>query len=818
MVRHLRFRNKVTLFFLLILAAFAVNAVQAVLHYETNQSSWQRDHLTRKTSSLIHEIEKDADHVHQEVEYFLRTKDAAVGDQVVALKRAIFPRLRELADMKVMPDDQRLDRVRERIEAQLELFQRIHGKLLEIGLNERSGEHGRIRDQIHKVEEVLQENLAFEPLASMLQLRRHEKDFIARKQILYLEKFNGEVERFQRLVHGCRLLTSDEKSEILESFVQYMHGFYALVSEQLVVTQWIELYRTHVLETENAIRELLVALDTVFGKHDKAQKESLFEQFVRSQVTVFVVLLIIGVLLAWFQYDLLRSVNDLSTVARRVARGEEPPILIDRRDEIGELARSLRIMQESLTSRHRALEEKVRELKESEQENIRSYDLRSAISTILQQSLLPLTLEEILTKALQVVLSIPWLGVEQRGAIFLYNETTGVLDLAVQHDLSPKLLELCRSIPLGYCLCGRAASSREVVMSHEVDDRHETRFEGMLPHGHYCVPIATEQQLFGVLNVYLAAGHVFDDEEMVFLKNIANTLAGLISRRRAEEHLTLLLATLDAKVVERTKRLKEKIQELESTRNELIASEKLASLGRLVAGIAHEVNTPIGVAYSAATQLLEEGRAIETLLERDEVDVEELLNGLGVIGEVSVLVVRNLHRASELIQSFKRASIDQSSEAVREYRVAEVAGDVLMSLRNAFKKSAIEIHLECSDELRVVGIPGYLNQIMTNLLLNSLTHGFEGGERAGRIDLRFALEGRVMHFVYSDSGVGMSEAARERAFEPFFTTNRGSGGSGLGLYICYNLMTTKLRGTIQLESEQGRGVVFKCRWPVQLRS
>ncbi|MBF0189769.1 MAG: GAF domain-containing protein [Magnetococcales bacterium] len=816
MVRHLRFKSKITFFFLLILAAFVVNAVQAVLHYRTNTASWQRDHLTRHTSILIHQIEQDADHAHREVEYFLRTKDPASGERVVALLNGMFPRLQELDALRVMPEGHSSDRVRERIEVQLERFQRIQAKLLEIGVNENSGEHGRLRARIHQIEERLQEENAFELLVSMLQLRRHEKDYMERKQVLYLEKFNAEVERFGDLLNRSRLQT-DARQEIQESFVPYQHGFYTIASEILVISQWIEQYRRQVLETESAMQELLAALEEVYKIHDVEQSALLFDQFLRSQITVFLVLLGIGLLLAWFQYDLLHAVNALSATARRVAEGEEPRIRVERRDEVGELARSLRIMQESLTARHRDLEETVLDLKKSEQDNARALDRRSAISTILQQSLLSLTLEEILEKALQVVLEIPWLGVEKRGAIFLFNEETGRLDLTVQHDLSAELLGLCRSIPLGYCLCGRAGAEREVVMSRELDARHELRFEGMTPHGHYCVPILSDAQLFGVLNVYLPAGHVHDPDEIVFLRNIANTLAGLISRRRAEQELTRLLATLDAKVLERTLRLDEKIRELENTRHELIAQEKLASLGRLVAGIAHEVNTPIGVAYSAATQLLEESRSLATLMARDAVDVDELMRGMEIVEEASVLVARNLQRAAELIQSFKRASIDQSSEAVREYRVIDVAKDVLISLRNAFKKTPIDIGLECPETLRVVGIPGYLNQILTNLLLNSLTHGFEGGVRAGRIDLRFVVQGNTLEFIYSDTGVGMSAEARNRAFEPFFTTNRGAGGSGLGLYICYNLITTKLRGTIVLASGSGEGVRFECRWPVEIR-
>ncbi|MBF0189823.1 MAG: nitrate- and nitrite sensing domain-containing protein [Magnetococcales bacterium] len=568
----------------------------------------------------------------------------------------------------------------------------------------------------------------------------------------------------------------------------------------------------------------------------------------------------------------------------------------------------------------------------------RALDLRSATSEILQQSLQPLTLQELLGRALDIILEVPWLGVAQKGAIFLYRESSAQLELVVQKSLSPELLDLCHTVPLGHCLCGRAMASGEVVMSRGLDERHETRFEGMTPHGHYCVPIQSDSTPLGVLNVYLVQGHVFDDEEVVFLINIACTLASLISRRKAEEKIVQLsraleqspvaivitsnqgvieyantsftgltgysyedvasrnildlkfsddeyayhifqmvmthgldwsgelhsrrksgaffwesisfspvmdlenrishyifvsedisdkkdseemqnqlLITLDSKVEERTRELNQKITELERTRHELIENEKMASMGRLVAGIAHEVNTPIGVAYAAATQLMEETRALLSLLEHEEVDEAAFVNAVRIVDEASVLVVRNLKRASELIHSFKRASIDQSSDAVRNYSVSEVIHDVLMSLNSHFKRTAITIRVECPPDLIVYGVPGYLYQILTNLLMNSLIHGFEKGSLPGTITIRCACCQSMIDFHYEDTGVGMSEAARNQAFEPFFTTARGSGGSGLGLYLCYNLVTTKLQGTIAMANVPGQGVRFECRWPVRLK-
>ncbi|MEO5345583.1 MAG: GAF domain-containing protein [Magnetococcus sp. YQC-9] len=753
MVRNLPFKHKIELFILLILAAFAVIVLQSVSHYHTNQSTWKQDHLTRQISDLINKIENDIDHSHHEVEYFLRTRDPIVASRIEANLRGVPPRLAELETLMEIPEDNSRERLRQQVEIQLERFGEIRERLIEIGLNEHSGEYGRIREEIHEVEEMLTRHREFELLASMLQLRRHEKDFIERKQLVYLERFQSEMVRFFNLVNEAgNSLERAERAQLRVLMVSYSQGFYAIVSEFLALNQQIEQFRAGVIETEAVLEAHRDSLKVIYKSHDLQQSELLFDQFVRSQATVFLVLLVIGLLMVRLLIDLVRAVNVLSDTAQRVAEGDNQEIVVERRDEIGILAQSLKTMQERLSVRNRDLELTVEELKRSELENRRALDLRTAMATILQLSLKPLTLEEILDQALRVVLAVPWLEVEQRGAIFLYNPATGLLDLTVHYELSAQLLTRCGSIPLGHCLCGQAARDRVVVMSDALDERHEVRFEGMREHGHYCLPILADQELMGVMNVYLSCGHAFRDEEVSFLKSIANTLSGVIARHRAEENLTHLLATLDARVVERTSELHEKIEELENTRNELIASEKLASLGRLVAGIAHEVNTPIGVAYAGATQLLDESRALTALLARDEVEIDTLLAGIDTIAEAAGLVARNLLRAAELVQSFKRASIDHSSEALRDYVVDEVVGDVLMSLRNAFKKTRIEIAVECPQELCVVGIPGYLNQILTNLMMNSLTHGFEGGERAGHIGIDLKIQDGQLRLNYRDDG------------------------------------------------------------------
>ncbi len=252
--------------------------------------------------------------------------------------------------------------------------------------------------------------------------------------------------------------------------------------------------------------------------------------------------------------------------------------------------------------------------------------------------------------------------------------------------------------------------------------------------------------------------------------------------------------------------------------HELVQSEKMASLGRLVAGFAHEINTPIGVAVSAASTLQDNADAITQLLEHEEVDEDDLVSVLESIKEAANLTLSNLKRASNLVRSFKRTAIDQTQDEIRRFEVGAAIFDVITMLHNQFKQTGIEIQVDCPDDLSIDSVPGTLEQILTNLMMNSLIHGFEEGQKAGRILIAVTPSEENLHLEYSDTGKGIAPSHLEKIFEPFFTTHRAHGGTGLGLYICYNLVTTQLHGHITCESSPGKGVLFVIDYPVQTRN
>lgn len=259
------------------------------------------------------------------------------------------------------------------------------------------------------------------------------------------------------------------------------------------------------------------------------------------------------------------------------------------------------------------------------------------------------------------------------------------------------------------------------------------------------------------------------------------------------------------------------IQELNNTREELIQSAKMASLGRLVAGFAHEINTPMGIAIGSISHLPEIATELAQALARDEVDGAWLDRTLSKLQESSNLCMINLRKAADIVSRFKRTTVDQTSDTERLFNVREVMEDVVLSLHNRFKNKPIQIHIQADDDLEVLNHPGAIGQILTNWLLNSLIHGFDDGVRAGHIIIDAQLDhfSQRLKIHYQDDGKGMSAETLKRVYEPFFTTARQFGGSGLGMFICYNIVRTQLNGTINCGSHPEEGIAIQVEFPVK---
>lgn len=293
------------------------------------------------------------------------------------------------------------------------------------------------------------------------------------------------------------------------------------------------------------------------------------------------------------------------------------------------------------------------------------------------------------------------------------------------------------------------------------------------------------------------------------------------ARSLAEEELRQLNETLEGRVARRTEELAaansdllHTLEDLQRMQKQLVLSEKLAALGELVAGVAHEINTPVGVALSAGSTLAEKNRALGDLFAHGEMKRSDLSQFLEESHEGTEMILVNLNRASDLIRSFKMVAADQVSEHRRPFTVRSYIDEILLSLRPKLKKTAHTVEVRCDEAMTIDSYPGAFSQILTNLIINSLTHGFTP-EQAGHITIEVQCQEKQLLLRYTDDGRGMTPEVRDRIFEPFFTTARGQGNTGLGLHIVFNIVTRTLGGTIVCESEPGQGTSFVMTLPIR---
>jgi signal transduction histidine kinase len=274
-----------------------------------------------------------------------------------------------------------------------------------------------------------------------------------------------------------------------------------------------------------------------------------------------------------------------------------------------------------------------------------------------------------------------------------------------------------------------------------------------------------------------------------------------------------LLRVLNLRQAEEKRIIEEKNSLLIRTQKQLVQAEKMASLGGLVAGVAHEINTPVGMALTGVTHIDQVTKKVRDKYMGDEMTEEDFTSFLDDCDEINRSVIINLNKAADLIRSFKQVAVDQSSEEARSFNLKEYIEEVLISLHNRIKKTKIEVELNIDNNIVIISIPGVFSQILTNFVMNSIVHGFEPDE-LGLIGIEAQKYDSKLHLIYKDNGKGMDEKTREKVFEPFFTTKRNAGGSGLGMNIVFNLATQTLGGTIECESSVGKGVIFKLIIPV----
>lgn len=331
------------------------------------------------------------------------------------------------------------------------------------------------------------------------------------------------------------------------------------------------------------------------------------------------------------------------------------------------------------------------------------------------------------------------------------------------------------------------------------------------------IPFPSVIALFAAFIVLCGTGHVLEIwtvwNPVYGLQGVEKAATALVSIATAAVLVPVIPQLLAMRSpAEIQIKVDEAVESLRKTQAQLVQNETMAALGSVVAGVSHEINTPVGVSVTAASTLQALSKSIGEKYAASTMTRTDLERYLAAAQECSDIVLRNLERAAALIHSFKQVAVDQTGGQRRHFEMRGYIDEVLLSLAPQLKRSPHSLEVVCPPGLNLDSYPGVIAQILANLIGNSLLHAFPDG-RAGHIRIAVEQQADQVRMIYTDDGVGIPAESLSRVFEPFFTTKRGAGGSGLGLHIVYNLVTQALGGTIDLASPAGDGVRIEIVFP-----
>lgn len=331
-------------------------------------------------------------------------------------------------------------------------------------------------------------------------------------------------------------------------------------------------------------------------------------------------------------------------------------------------------------------------------------------------------------------------------------------------------------------------------------------------HRYIFTPIKNlEKALFIARDLRVKEKYVLPDQRYLEWGTLVNGINDIIkkislelnSRQQAEQN-----ALIEKEYAEKA------YSQLVETQDALIQVEKMAALGRLVAGIAHEINTPIGITLTSASHLETATSDLHHALSTNQLKKSTLDEYLDVALESTALILGNTKRAANLIQSFKQVAVDQTSQSKREFSLQEYLNEIIHSLHPKLKLTSIKVNVECDQLILLNSYPGALSQVITNLVLNALLHAYEEHEKGEiNISAQKHSENRVIIKIHDD-GKGITDDLIQKIFDPFFTTKQGQGGTGLGLHIVFNIITQTLGGKINTTSKVGEGTCFALDIPM----
>lgn len=342
-------------------------------------------------------------------------------------------------------------------------------------------------------------------------------------------------------------------------------------------------------------------------------------------------------------------------------------------------------------------------------------------------------------------------------------------------------------------------NTREIII-HQREDLESQSFDGASMHSSFnsmmYFPMLNEDKVIGAVSVQSRLIAAYTPYYADIFKTLV--LYSSIAISNAENYWTLH-STLD---------------NLKTTQDQLVEAEKMASLGNLVAGVAHEINTPVGIGVTAASRLDSKTKEFLEVYKSGKMKRTDLEKFLSTNQEGTKIILNNLDRAAKLVQGFKRVAVGQSNEEKQKFNLKTYIEETLLALQPKLKNKPYELKVNL-EELYVESYAGAYSQIITNLVMNSIIHGFKGKDQ-GIITLDVTKQGGRLKMVYSDDGNGIAPEIRDKVFDPFVTTNREGGGTGLGMNILYNLVVQKLKGKVDFKSEVDQGVTFIFNLPMNI--
>jgi len=426
---------------------------------------------------------------------------------------------------------------------------------------------------------------------------------------------------------------------------------------------------------------------------------------------------------------------------------------------------------------------------------------------------------EVLTTSLHRI--IGELMVAENFLIGLYHPGSQEISIPYFVDQKDAKAPVTR-FPYGKAMCSYVLASKQAQL-HDAGSVARLVANGLVqePLGNADIaswmgaPMLVHDQPYGVLVVQsYDPAVIYTKADLDLLAFMASHVAVALARMQADHRLRKAKDRLE----EQNAALNSALTQLQQAQGELVRQEKLASLGRLVAGVAHEINTPLGICVTATSHLVEELRLTREELGAGEMTEDSLNSFLDIVDQSLRIMTTNTQRAASLVRSFKQVAVDQSSDDIRSFNLRNYLNEVLLSLQPKLKGRPLKVSVDCPSDLVLESYPGAVSQIVTNMLMNSLVHGFEERDQAGHIAIRASMHDDVVAFSYADDGAGMDSDTLDKLFDPFFTTKRGSGGSGLGAHILYNLVTGPLGGSVRVESAPGAGLRYELSFPRSRRA